>query len=241
MRIGQRSRPNGQPTVPPSQQGWNQGELEFIHAIHLQELRSQLGAAQQHKVLNTRRGKQAKTIRPGRLQREPAMKPIDRWGWSEQPALERLLKERPVNRECAVMAHHQRRRLSRPTLVQPLLHQGGIPDQAGAPMGPQCASAQQTGIRPDQRPFQFDSITGAAKLGRATLRWGEPTIKTDRQNQSHKRPLRRRGCFRWWQASRASLAPFPTGAFRRRPQRRCSGFPADESCADGLRWLSPGC
>ena len=140
MRIRQRSRPNGQPTVPPSQQGWNQGELEFIHAIHLQKLPSQLGTAQQHQVLNTCRGKQAKTIRPGRLQREPAMKPIDRWSWSEQPTLERLLKERPVNRECAVMAHHQRRRLSRPTLVKPLLHQGGIANQTGALMGPQCAS-----------------------------------------------------------------------------------------------------
>ena len=241
MRIGQRSRPNGQPTVPPSQQGWNQGELEFIHAIHLQELRSQLGTAKQHQVLNTCRGKQAKTIRPGRLQREPAMKPIDRWGWSEQPTLQRLLKETPVNRECAAMAHHHRRRLSRPTIVQPLLHQGWIPNQTSALMGSQCASAQQTGIRPDQRPFQFNSITGTAELGRTTLRRGEPTIKADRQNQSNKRPLWVRGCFRWWQPSRASQAPFPTGAFRRRPQRRCSGFPAGESCADELRWLSPGC
>ena len=174
----------GQPTEAAAQELGHQGELDRIDAIGPQQIGTELGATQEHQTLNPSRSKGLEPLGPGWGQREPTIKPLINRFRSQQPTLKRLVKEAPSAREVGRSGHHHGSRLLRSPLLSALLQQLRIADQAGALMGTQGSSTDQTGISPGQGMLQGAPVSLTAQLSSPPF-WGrQAAIHADGQHQS---------------------------------------------------------
>jgi hypothetical protein len=162
---GQRHIGARQPTEAASQELGHQSELKRIDAIGLQQIGAELGATQEHQTLNPSRSKFLEPLRPGWGQREPTIKALIHRFRSQQPSLERLIKETPGAREVGGSADHHSGRLLGSPLASALLQQLRVADQASALMGPQGSSTDQAGIPPGKGMLQGTTVTLTPQLG----------------------------------------------------------------------------
>ena len=175
-----------QPVEGSAKQSWTQGQLQFINRILGQERVDQNSTTKQNQPEPASGGQTGERFAPTGRQLTTRLESRDTaLAFRQQMAVERLLKEGPLQRKSRLTTDNERCRLGRAPLKLALMQQILITDQTAGVMSPQRASANQRCIAPGESFLKGATVTGATQLGSSASGWGKTTIEADSQHQTN--------------------------------------------------------